>query len=134
MKNKKWHETWFKYFTTPHTMGVGSNVLNTEYTYHFNFKLLFFPEQYSWRTRITFKPVLFWYIRFLLQTCCMAQTAHSWTPGVVKQPSNGKNGLKDLKVQKKRIKITSYTLCHFLKQWFLSFSLQKFHPSIFKLI
>lgn len=33
---------------------------------------------------------------FLLQTCCMAQTAHSWTPGVVKQPSNGKNGLKDL--------------------------------------
>jgi len=32
---------------------------------------------------------------FLLQTCCMAQTAHSWTPGVVKQPSNGKNGLKD---------------------------------------
>lgn len=33
---------------------------------------------------------------FLLQTCCMAQTAHSWTPGVVKQPSSGKNGLKDL--------------------------------------
>lgn len=33
---------------------------------------------------------------FLLQTCCMAHTAHNWTPGVMKQPSRGKNGLKDL--------------------------------------
>lgn len=89
-------------------MDAGSNVLNTEYTYHFNF-LAEGQELHS-------NTVLFRYIRFLLQTCCMAQTAHSWTPGVVKQPSNGKNGLKDLKVQKKRIKVTSYTLHHFLKQ------------------
>lgn len=26
----------------------------------------------------------------------MAHTAHNWTPGVMKQPSSGKNGLKDL--------------------------------------
>lgn len=33
---------------------------------------------------------------FLLQTCCMAQAAHSWTPGVWKHSNRGKKGLKDL--------------------------------------
>uniref|UniRef100_A0A2D4J620 Uncharacterized protein n=1 Tax=Micrurus lemniscatus lemniscatus TaxID=129467 RepID=A0A2D4J620_MICLE len=42
------------------------------------------------------------YIRFLLQTCCIAHTAQSCTPGVMKQPSKGKKGLNDLFMKRKR--------------------------------
>lgn len=36
----------------------------------------------------------------------MAHTAHNWTPGVMKQPSSGKNGLKDLLKKREEQQLT----------------------------
>lgn len=45
---------------------------------------------------------------FLLQTCCMAHAAHSWTPGVWKHSSRGKKGLNDL--EEKSLTVWKYRL------------------------
>lgn len=50
----------------------------------------------------------------------MAHTAHNWTPGVMKQPSNGKNGLKDLLKKKEKEKqiAASQSTSHFATRYY----------------